>query len=140
MQLIFLGSKWREEREAQERFPHLHLKGMTVVKTKRAKKKTRALPVEAEELKAAPGAVVPRTKNCKGYAKRRVEEAWPEIVNSLVESAKEGKYNETKLLVEVSGIKDAKKPAKRKSSGVAKMLLKKLSEKESAHAGDVVAG
>lgn len=72
-----------------------------------------------------------RTKNCKRYAKQQVSEEWPEIVKGLVTKAKHGSYNHTKLLVEVSGIKDEEvKPVRRGQSRLTKILLKKLGEKE----------
>jgi len=86
---------------------------------------------DAEQKPVAKKKAKKRTKNCKRYAKERVKEEWPEIVKNLVSKAKKGSYNHTKLLVEVSGIKDEDvKPARSGKSGLSKMLLKKLKEKE----------
>ena len=87
---------------------------------------------EDERPKTAPKkSAAKRTKNCKRYAKKRVAEEWPEIVDGLVKGAKTGSYNHTKLLVEVSGIKDEEsKPVRRGRGKLTKILMKKLSEKE----------
>ena len=92
-------------------------------KTRRSGAKAKGRKTSAKK-RAAP-------KNCKKYAKTAVRKDWPEIVDTLVKSAKRGSYNHTKLLVEVSGIKDepveAEPEGKRES--VAKLLLEKLMEK-----------
>jgi len=109
----------------------LFFEGNVVTTKKRTAAKKDEILQETVEKKAAPKKAVKRTKNCKKYAKKRVSEEWPEIVDELVKSAKTGSYNHAKLLVEVSGIKDEEsKPARRGQSAVTKMLLKKLSEKE----------
>ncbi|HXB61495.1 MAG TPA: hypothetical protein VNU94_01425 [Acidobacteriaceae bacterium] len=99
---------------------------------KRTAKGRFAAADEDEERKSVPKKKAKKqTRNCKRYAKKRVSEEWPEIVDKLVKNAKTGSYNHTKLLVEVSGIKDEEnKPVRRGRSKLTKILLKKLSEKE----------
>jgi hypothetical protein len=88
-------------------------------------------PVEAaEETNGASNETIPQATKWKGYARKKTSEEWVGIVNKLVEQAKKGSYNHMKLLVEVSGIKDADKPAQKKRDGAAAILLKKLMEKE----------
>lgn len=107
--------------------PVLFLEGNAVT----TKKRNAQQRVQASEEKTAPKKAVKRTKNCKRYAKKRVAEEWPGIVDQLVNGAKSGSYNHAKLLVEVSGIKEEDmKPAKRGQSRLTKVLLKTLNEKE----------
>lgn len=113
------------ERETRDASPVLFFEGNAV-----ATKKDDGLP-EGAKKKAAPKKAVKRTKNCKRYAKQRVAEEWPEIVAGLVKNAKDGSYNHTKLLVEVSGIKDEEvKTARRGRSSMVEILMKRLTEKE----------
>ncbi|HEY0306819.1 MAG TPA: hypothetical protein VGB94_01540 [Acidobacteriaceae bacterium] len=84
--------------------------------------------------KAASNETTPQTgpvpKDCKLYAKQRMLEVWPGIVDKLVEQAEAGSYNHTKLLVEVSGIKDEDEmPPQRKPDSMMKILLKRLGKK-----------
>jgi hypothetical protein len=77
-----------------------------------------------------------KPKNCRRYAKECGSEAWPGIVEKLVKKAEEGSYNHTKLLVEVSGIKDEdKKPVRRKGDSVVRTLVKKLTDTGGDSAG-----
>jgi len=105
--------------------------GNEVATQKRTAEGKFASPDEDAEQKTPPKKKKAKAKSCKRYAKERVAEEWPGIVDELVKSAKGGSYNHTKLLVEVSGIKDEDvKPARGGKSGLSKMLLKKLKEKE----------
>jgi hypothetical protein len=120
------------EREAQYASPVLFFEGNAVATKKRDAKGRFSTTDEDENQKpVAKKKTAKRTKSCKRYAKERVSEEWPEIVKKLVTKAKTGSYNHTKLLVEVSGIKDEEsRPVRRGHSKLAKILLKKLSEKE----------
>ena len=109
----------------------MFFEGNDVATQKRTAKGKFASPNEDAEQKTPPKKKTAKTKNCKRYAKERVKEEWPAIVRNLVTNAKKGSYNHTKLLVEVSGIKDEEvKPARGGKSKLTKILLKKLSEKE----------
>ena len=108
--------------------------GNGVATQKRTAKGRFAAPDEDAEQKSPPKKKKAKTKNCKRYAKERVTEEWPEIVKKLVTKAKTGSYNHTKLLVEVSGIKDEEiQRARRGGSAMTKLLMKRLSEKEVEH-------
>lgn len=86
---------------------------------------------DAEQKPAPKKKAVKRTKNFKKAARTRVAEDWPEIVDELVTKAKKGSYNHTKLLVEVSGIKEEEiEPVRKKKDTMSKILMKKLTEKE----------
>jgi len=99
---------------------------------KRAARGRFAASGEDTEQKPAPKKkTAKRTKNFKKAARMRVAEDWPEIVDELVTKAKKGSYNHTKLLVEVSGIKEEEmEPVRKKKDTMSKLLLKKLTEKE----------
>jgi hypothetical protein len=109
----------------------LFFEGNAVATRKRTAQGRFAASDEDVEQRPATKKKAKRTKDCKRYAKKRVSEEWPKIVDGLVEGAKTGSYNHTKLLVEVSGIKDEeKKPVRRGRSKLSKILMKKLTEKE----------
>ncbi len=119
-------------REARHASPVLFFEGNAVATKKgAATKKAEALPEVGKE-ETAPKKTVKRTKSFKKDARECAAEVWPEIVTELVRKAKAGSYNHTKLLVEVSGIKDEEvQPVRRRRDTVSKLLLKKLKEKES---------
>lgn len=124
------------EREARNASPVLFFEGNAVAtKKSTATKKADALLEDVKE-ETDPKKTAKRTKSFKKDARERAAEDWPEIVDKLVKKAKTGSYNHTKLLVEVSGIKDEEmEPVRKGRSTVSKLLLKKLREKKSEAVG-----
>lgn len=95
--------------------------------TKRAAvAKKHALPVAGEDASSAK-----RVRNYRKHAKKELSEAFPEIVDVLVERAKEGSLTHTKFLFEIGGGKD--KPASRESRhrerSLAGMLLEEVAKR-----------
>lgn len=122
----------KSERETRYASPVLFFEGNAVATKKRDTQGRFAVPEEDEKQQpVAKKKAAKRTKNCKRYAKKRVTEDWPGIVDELVTKAKAGSYNHTKLLVEVSGIKEEEvKPVKKGRSKLTNILMKRLTEKE----------
>jgi hypothetical protein len=73
---------------------------------------------------------ISQARHCKSYAKKKIVQAWPTIVDQLIEKASGGSYNHAKLLVEVSGIQEDETKPVRKPDTLVKILLEKLGEKE----------
>lgn len=84
----------------------------------------------AIEKPAAVGA--PRPRHCRTFAKKRVAEAMPELIDVLISKAKAGSVPHVKALVEISGLTqrdpaEGKKP-KRRGKSYMGALLEELGE------------
>ncbi len=80
---------------------------------------------------AAVGA--PRPRYCRVFARKRMAEAMPEVVEALIGKAKEGSVPHTKLLAELSGFTRGEvtpKVVKRRSGMLAGMSLEDLGDDE----------
>ena len=80
----------------------------------------------------------PRT--CRKFARVRVAEALPDILDCFVEKAKAGSVAHAKLLTSLGGLDGVEKPAVRKPRGksMVALLLERLGEKpEPKDAGSV---
>jgi hypothetical protein len=74
-------------------------------------------------------------RNLRDHAKKEIFGAFPEIVHTLIEEAKGGSVNHTKLLFDLGGVKEqAKAGSKRKgkaaaSASLADLLMQELDRK-----------
>lgn len=83
-----------------------------------------------EPVKGKPAAVgAPRPRQCRAYARRRLAEAAPALVDALLKEAEGGSVQHLKSLMELSGItkEPAVAPVKRRRRG--KTLARQLLEK-----------
>ena len=88
---------------------------------------------EVSEPVRMPSAVgAPRPKCCRTFARKRLAEAMPEIVEVLVNKAKGGSVAHTKALAELSGLNrreaEAEKPVRRRGKSFVGALLEELGE------------
>ena len=82
-----------------------------------------------QEKPAAVGA--PRPRYCRTYARKRLAEAAPQVVDAFLEKAKDGSVQHLKTLLELTGImKDPVKPkvVKRRGKTLARQLLDEWGE------------
>ena len=86
----------------------------------------------SEPVKKPAAVGAPRPRNCRTFARRRMAESLPEIVEALVDKAKGGSVAHAKALAELSGLTKAEtvapKAAKRRGKSFAGMLLEELGE------------
>jgi hypothetical protein len=96
--------------------------------------KTRPKKAVAAKKDAAPGlkpACAKRVRNYRKLAKKELSEAFPDIVDVLVERAKEGSLTHTKFLFEIGGGKDqpAKRGVRQRHPSLAEMLLDEVAKR-----------
>jgi hypothetical protein len=67
----------------------------------------------------------PRPKYCRTYARKRVAEALPEIVDAFAEEAKKGSVAHMKMLANLGGLDKGEMPAvkRRRGKSVVRRLL-----------------
>ncbi len=67
----------------------------------------------------------PRPKYCRTYARKRVAEALPEIVDAFAEEAKKGSVAHMKMLANLGGLDKGETPAvkRRRGKSVVRRLL-----------------
>ncbi len=72
---------------------------------------------------------VKRVRNFRCHAKNQISGAFSEIVHTLIEEAKSGSVNHTKLLFDIGGVKDHPKHKQKDEAGVsfAEILRRELS-------------
>ena len=87
---------------------------------------------ESEPAKKPAAVGAPRPKYCRTFARNRMAEAMPEIVEALVDKAKAGSVAHAKALAELSGLTKAEtaspKAVKRRGKSFAGMLLEQIGE------------
>jgi hypothetical protein len=96
--------------------------------------KTRPKKAVAAKKKAAPGlkpASATKVRNYKKLAKKELSQAFPDIVDVLIERAKEGSLTHTKFLFEIGGGKDqpSKRGARQRHPSLAEMLLDEVTKR-----------
>ncbi len=84
------------------------------------------------EEKTKPAAVgAPRPRHCRNYARKRIAEAAPELVDVFMAKAKGGSVQHFKSLMELSGLTQkevAPKTPQRRGKSMATRLLEELGE------------
>jgi hypothetical protein len=82
----------------------------------------------------------PRPADCRTYTRAKVAEALPEIVDRLVEEAKQGSIAHVKLLASLGGLNRAEMPMERKRAGrsMVALLMERLSEMPEDTAGSEI--
>lgn len=74
---------------------------------------------------------VKRVNNFKRHAKREISEAFPAIVDGLVERAKEGSLTHTKFLFDIGGVKDKplSQEKREREPSLSEMLLEEVTKR-----------
>ena len=87
---------------------------------------------KAEPVKQPVAVGAPRPRGCRTFARNRMAEAMPEIVEALVDKAKAGSVAHAKALAELSGftrnVQVEPKKAKRRGKTFVGALLEELGE------------
>ena len=82
----------------------------------------------------------PRPAQCRVFVLKRIAEAMPNLIDTLIEKAEQGSYQHMSILARMAGLHMGERAAgktKPRRNGVAAMLIKQL---EKASAGDSVKG
>lgn len=90
---------------------------------------TKVEATKGEAKKAAVGA--PRPRYCRTFARARVAEALPEIVQKFAEEARKGSIPHMKMLAKIGGLDSGEvvpKATRRRGKSVVRLLLENLRE------------
>lgn len=77
-------------------------------------------------------------RRCRAEVRQLVLESMPEVTRGLIRVAKDGNYNQAKLLAELSGLMDkgGEPSTRERRSDIARLLMSELRRRE----GEVVSG
>jgi|GEM_PF-6945838 len=100
--------------------------------TSKRKRADEAKTIVAEAKKWAKEKNPHLPRNLRFITKKKMRDAWPTIIDTMVEKAEKGSVNHAKFIVDLGGIKD--KPAERKQAekSFAALLKEELKKKQNA--------
>jgi hypothetical protein len=99
--------------------------------TSESAKKATGTRKKAATRSKKPAAKTKRVNNYKRHAKREISEAFPEIVDVLVERAKEGSLTHAKFLFDIGGVKDKplSQEKREREPSLSEMLLEEVAKR-----------